>query len=197
MIKVGITGGIGSGKTTVCRIFEHFGVAVYYADERSKDLIQTDIKLIRNIKKTFGSDLYDSNNVLDKAALATIVFHDDEKLKKLNSIVHPSVLSDFNIWCSQHQHQAYIIKESALLFETNAQANLDILITVFAPLEIRIKRIQERDPITQEEIMSRIKSQMPDNEKMSRSDYVIFNDLKHSLVKQVSVLHKELCKSLI
>lgn len=197
MIQVGVTGGIGSGKTTVCGIFEHLGIPVYYADLRSKELIQEDVKLVEEIKRAFGRDLYDSENKLDKAALASIVFKDKKKLQQLNSIVHPAVVNDYNYWITQQKDQAYIIKESALLFESGTYKNLDLIICVYAPLEMRLERIKDRDKLKDEDVISRMESQLPDNEKMRLSDYVIFNDMKQPLISQVLSLHHELSNSLI
>ncbi|MBT3302370.1 MAG: dephospho-CoA kinase [Bacteroidetes bacterium] len=197
MIKVGVTGGIGSGKTTVCSIFEHLGVPVYYSDEKSKELIQSNSGLIKQIKAAFGNHLYDDQNNLNKAALASLVFSNEKALATLNSIVHPAVVDDFNAWCSQHQQHAYVIKESALLFESNTYKNLDFIIAVFAPLEMRLKRLMERDQTNEEELLKRVHNQLADVEKMKRSDFVIFNDMKHPLIRQILSLHKELSKSLI
>jgi dephospho-CoA kinase len=192
MIKLGVTGGIGSGKSTVCDLFAHLGVAVYPSDEKSKYLIQTDPVLISKIKSLFGSDLYSSEQILDRKKLASIVFNDEEKLQQLNAITHPAVVADFNLWCQQHAGDKYVIKESAILFESGTYKNMDFILGVFAPLELRIKRIQERDHVKRDEILQRMASQMPDNEKISYCDYVIFNDEKHSLIEQVRELHNEL-----
>ena len=197
MLKVGVTGGIGSGKTTVCNMFELLHVPVYYSDSRSKELIQSDSGLIQLIKSEFGDHLYSKENKLDRAALAAIVFNDAEKLGKLNSIVHPAVAKDFLNWCEQYTAEKYIIKESAILFEAIAHIDLDFIITVYADSETRLKRIQDRDHSKASDVLARMKNQLSDTDKMSRSDYVIFNDGKHSLIKQVLALHEELSNDLI
>ncbi|MFC2114486.1 dephospho-CoA kinase [Bacteroidota bacterium] len=197
MLKVGITGGIGSGKTTVCKMFELLNVPVYFSDIRSKELIQSDQDLIEAIKSEFGNQIYDRQNSLDRVALAAIVFKDEQKLKKLNSIVHPAVAMDFMKWCANFSNEKYVIKESALLFETEAGIDLDFIITVYADPETRLKRIQDRDKSDASDVLLRMKNQLPDTNKMSRSDYVIFNDGKQSLIKQVLALHNELSNDLI
>ena len=192
MIKVGITGGIGSGKTTVCRIFEFFNVPVYYADTRSKELTNTDQDLITAIKKEFGSNIYSSENKLDTKKMSEIVFKSENALKKLNNIVHPVVRKDFNSWCDFHMHEKFIILESAIIFETGLYKRLDLTITVYAPEEVRIKRIMERDGFSREKILSIMKNQLSDICKMESSDIVILDDESNSIIKQVKQLHKEI-----
>ena len=197
MIKAGITGGIGSGKTTVCKIFEVLGVPVYYADDRAKELITTDVTLIKKIKKLLGDDVYDSDNNINKKRIAAIVFNFPDVLQQYNAIVHPAVFEDAEKWMRRHQQYDYIIEEAALLFETGTYKKLDKIICVTAPIEIRIERIKKRDGLTEEEIRSRIKNQMQEEEKIAMSDFVIYNDGATPLIRQVLRIHEKLSEKAI
>ena len=192
MIKAGITGGIGSGKTTVCKIFEVLGVPVYYADDRAKELITTDVSLIKKIKKLLGDDVYDAENNINKKRIAAVVFNFPEVLEQYNAIVHPAVFDDAEKWMRRHQQFDYILEEAALLFETGTYQKLDTIICVTAPLEVRIERIKKRDGLSEEEILARIANQMPEEEKISLSDYVIYNDGSTPLIRQVLRIHEKL-----
>lgn len=192
MIKVGITGGIGSGKTTVCKIFEVLGVPVYYADDRAKELITTDPYLIKNIKKLLGDDVYDANNNINKKRIAAIVFNFPEVLEQYNAIVHPAVHEDAEKWMRRHQQFDYVIEEAALLIETGTYKKLDAIICVTAPVEVRIDRIKTRDKLTLSEIESRLENQMPEEEKIVLSDFVIHNDGSTPLIRQVLRIHEKL-----
>lgn len=189
MLKIGITGGIGSGKTVVCKVFELFGIPIYYADEQAKKLMQTDKQLIRQIQNSFGKSIY-SKNILNKKLLAKIVFNDESKLNELNALVHPAVKNDFENWVKKQKNCPYIIKEAALLFESGTYLQLDKIITVTAPTELRIKRIMKRDGSDRISVKKIMKNQMTDKEKISRSDFVIFNDEKKLLLPQILKLHK-------
>ena len=167
MIKVGLTGGIGSGKTTIARIFETLDIAVYYADDAAKKLMNTNAVLKRSILNHFGEDSY-KNNELDRKYLATIVFNDKEKLELLNSLTHPVTIKDAEEWINK-QTSPYIIKEAALLFESGAAEHLDYIIGVYAPQHIRIKRVMDRDGISAEEVMKRICRQMEEETKISHA----------------------------
>lgn len=192
MIKAGITGGIGSGKTTVCKIFEVLGVPVYYADDRAKELITTDVSLIKKIKKLLGDDAYDAENNINKKRIAAVVFNFPEVLEQYNAIVHPAVFEDAEKWMRRHQQFDYILEEAALLFETGTYQKLDTIICVTAPLEVRIERIKKRDGLSEEEILARIANQMPEEEKIALSDYVIYNDGSTPLIRQVLRIHEKL-----
>ena len=192
MIKAGITGGIGSGKTTVCKIFEVMGVPVYYADDRAKELITTDTTLIKKIKKLLGDDAYDAQNNINKKRIAAVVFNFPEVLEKYNAIVHPAVYDDVEKWMRRHQQFDYILEEAALLFETGSYKKLDTIICVTAPLEVRIDRIKKRDGLSEEEILARINNQMPEEEKITLSNYVIYNDGATPLIRQVLRIHEKL-----
>jgi dephospho-CoA kinase len=190
--KVGITGGIGSGKTTVCRIFETLGIPVYYADERAKWLMINNKTLKKEIISLFGAAAYSAVGELNRKHIADIAFQDPDKLKQLNQIVHPAVLSDGEKWHRKQVNVPYTLKEAALLFESGSYLQLDKIITVTAPLEIRIQRVIERDQSDREKVMSRIKFQMPEEEKIAQSQFIIINDGQHSLIRQVLDIHRKL-----
>lgn len=194
VIKVGITGGIGSGKTTVCKMFEELGVPVYYADDRAKYLMQHEHHLIDEIKKNFGNDVYE-NCKLNRKLLAEKVFNDKVKLDLLNSLVHPAVFRDTERWFEEQKERKvpYVIKEAALLVETGSYKTLDKLIVVTAPLDTRIKRVTARDQVELEEVQARVRNQLPESEKVKLADYVIENnkDLDH-LQLQVKKIHSAL-----
>jgi len=189
LLKIGITGSIGSGKTTVCRILETLHVPVYYADERGKYLQQNNKKVISQVRSAFGDRVYGPGNVLDRSALSGIVFNDPDKLAVLESIVHPAVFQDFNEWVSK-QNTPYIIKEAALLFEAGTNKNLDKMITVTAPLEVRIQRVLLRDHLSREQVQARMNRQWTDERKIKEADYVIYNDDRQLLLPQVLRLHE-------
>jgi dephospho-CoA kinase len=194
VLKVGITGGMGSGKTTACKLFEELGVPVYYADERGKYLMQHEHHLIDEIKKKFGNEVYE-NGKLNRKLLAEKVFNDKLKLEQLNSLVHPAVFHDMECWLNDKEQKnfAYALKEAALLVETGSYRGLDKLVVVTAPLNTRIKRIKDRDALEVEEIMARVRNQLPEEEKVKLADFVIKNDgdLEH-LKKQVIKVHRQL-----
>lgn len=190
--KIGITGGIGSGKTTVCRIFETLGIPVYYADERAKWLMINNPTVKNEIIQLFGKEAYSGNGELNRQHIADIAFQDPDKLKQLNQIVHPAVLSDGEKWHRKQVSVPYTLKEAALLFESGSYLQLDKIITVTAPLEIRIQRVIERDKTDREKVFSRIKFQMPEEEKIALSQYIIINDGQHSLIRQVLDIHNKL-----
>ena len=194
MIKVGITGGIGSGKTTVCEIFERLGVPVYYADKHAKYLMETDKKLREAIRQLFGDEAFDAENNLNRAFIAGIVFKDEEKLLALNALVHPAVKADYDSWNAilARKEYPYSLKEAALLVESGSYKDLDKLIVVSAPLEDRIKRVMARDNISEEQVKARIDAQLPESEKVKLADYVIDNNLIMELVPQVGKVHLDL-----
>ena len=191
MLKVGITGGIGSGKTTVCKMFETLGIPVYYADDRAKWLMTRAPEIRRAIIELFGAQAYE-NEQLNRAYIAGIVFKDPDKLKQLNAIVHPAVKKDGQAWQEQQKNIPYTLKEAALIFESGSFKDLDKVITVFAPEELRIQRILARDQTTEEAVKARMDQQMPEEEKIARADFVIYNDGVHSLIRQVYAIHEQL-----
>ena len=193
-LKVGITGGIGSGKTTVCKIFETLGIPVYYADDRAKALMTEDEKLIAAIKNIFGEEAYLPDESLDRKHIADIAFHNPLKLKELNAIVHPAVLEDGNRWHAQQKDAPYTIKEAALIFESDSYKNLDKIITVFAPQNVRLERVILRGGnLSKEDIEARMAKQLPEEEKMKRANFIIYNDGEQALIPQVMKIHQLLC----
>ena len=191
MLKIGLTGGIGSGKSTVAKLFELLNVPVYYADEAPKRLYHTDKNLIASIKKYFGEDIY-TNEQLNRSKLAAIVFNDADKLDLLNQLVHPPTIRDAEDWMAK-QTAAYVIKEAAILFESGSAAALDYVIGVKAPIALRIKRAMERDRLTREEVVNRASRQMDEEMKLRLCNYVINNDEQQLVMPQVLELH---CKFL-
>lgn len=189
-MQIGITGGIGSGKSLVCRIFHALGVPVYDADSRAKAVMTTDGILVSHIKKEFGVLSYREDGSVDREYLAKEVFNNTERLKLLNNLVHPRVAKDFEQWVSG-QKSNYILKEAALLFETKSYTTLDKVIVVFAPEELRIKRVLNRDPHrTKEQIREIIQNQLQEEEKLKLADFVIMNDETKLVIPQVLELHR-------
>lgn len=190
MLKIGITGGIGSGKTTVAKAFEVLGIPVYYADDAAKRLMNEDEALKQKIKTTFGEAAY-TNGVLNRKYVADIVFNAPEKLELLNKLIHPATIQDAENWM-QKQTTAYTLKEAALIFESGARQNLDYVIGVTAPAPLRILRTMHRDGVTREEVIARMDKQMDETIKMKLCDFVIKNDEQEMLLPQVLELHKKL-----
>ncbi len=189
MLRIGLTGGIGSGKSTVARIFEVLGVPVYNADDEAKRLMTEDAALRDLIISAFGHESY-TNGVLNRKYLSAQVFNNSEKLNQLNSLVHPITLSDADEWMKR-QKGSYVIKEAALIFESGSQKMLDYVIGVKAPLALRIERTMKRDNVTSHEVKARIDLQMDEEEKLRLCDYVIVNDEKQMLIPQVLALHEK------
>jgi dephospho-CoA kinase len=194
MLKIGITGGIGSGKSTVCRSFEKYNVPVYYADDRAKWLMNNKEELKEKLIITFGTSVYDTRGNLDRKYLAEIVFNDKEKLEILNSIVHPAVYEDSKEWQSEQEALgvSYTLKEAALLFEAGSYLALDKIIVVTAPEDVRIKRVMARDKVSREAVLARISKQMPQSKKEELADYVITNLEWESIDIQVSETHRKI-----
>lgn len=188
VLKIGLTGGIGSGKTTVAKIFELLQVPVYYADAASKRLLLSDPELITSIKKHFGEDIYTADG-LNRSRLAGIVFENTEKLALLNKLVHPLTIKDAETWMS-NQTAPYIIKEAALLFESGSGQGLDYIIGVQAPKPIRIERAMERDGATRDEVITRMNRQISEEVKMKLCDFVIQNGGQELIIPQVLQLHQ-------
>ncbi|MEO9872771.1 dephospho-CoA kinase [Ekhidna sp.] len=189
---LGITGGIGSGKSTVCKIFEILGAVTYYADDRAKWLMEHDDNLIQSIKNLFGQDAY-KNQRLDRTYIAKQVFKNDSLLKTLNALVHPVVGKDVEDWMNENKNAKLLLKEAALIFETESFRSLDKVILVTAPDDIRIERVLKRDTHrNRQDIKDIMDKQMTDEEKISLADYVIRNDEHHSLIKQVMELFDQL-----
>ena len=191
MLKIGITGGIGSGKSTVAKIFELLGIPVYYADAAAKDIMNRDPELKAQVQQHFGADVYDSNGQLDRKRLGNIVFNDQEKLQLLNSLVHPATIRDSEQWALK-QKSPYVLKEAALLFESESFHYLDKIIGVSAPQPLRILRTMQRDKVSRNEVFARMHKQMDETIKMRLCDYVIYNDEQQMVIPQVLKLHEEM-----
>ena len=190
-LQIGITGGIGSGKSLICKIFHQLGAPIYDADSHAKELMTTDGILVSDIKKEFGDLSYHTDGVLNRVFLAANVFNDQKKLDTLNKLVHPRVALDYQKWVHEHQAFRYVIKEAALLFESGSYASLDKIIVVDAPLDLRVKRVLMRDPHrTVEQIKGIVEKQMPEVEKLKRADYIIVNDESQPVIPQVLKLHE-------
>ena len=190
MLRIGLTGGIGSGKSTVARVFELLGIPVYYADAASKSLYNTDPELMASIKEHFGEDLYE-DGVINKSRLAALVFSAPQKLELLNALVHPPTIRAAEEWMLR-QKTAYVIKEAALIFESGSASGLDYVIGVQAPLALRVKRVMDRDNVSREDVYSRINRQLDETIKMKLCDFIIINDEQQMLIPQVLELHRKL-----
>jgi dephospho-CoA kinase len=192
MLRIGLTGGIGSGKSTVAGIFEVLGIPVYYADQETKRLMNEDKELKTAIIRHFGEESY-SDGLLNRRWLATAVFNDPIKLELLNSLTHPATIADANHWIQQ-QNAPYIVKEAALIFESGSAEYLDRIIGVYAPAPLRIKRAMDRDHISREEVQKRMNRQIDEDIKMKLCDFVLRNDEQHMLIPQVIALHENLLR---
>ena len=192
VLKIGLTGGIGSGKTTVAKIFELLNVPVYYADAVSKSLYTTDKDLMQSIKAHFGESIY-TGNQLNRSMMASIVFNDPAKLAILNSLVHPPTIRHAEEWMQQ-QTAPYLIKEAALLFESGSAAGLDYIIGVHTPKHVRIKRVMDRDGVSREEVLSRMERQVDESIKMKLCDFIIDNSGQQLVIPQVLQLHQYILK---
>lgn len=191
MIKAGITGGIGSGKTMVCRVFESLGVPVYNADLAARFLTDSQPEIQNRLKAIFGEDLY-KGNALDRPLFSSIVFRNKEMLETANRIIHPWVRDDFNRWAKLHESFDYIIEEAAILFESGSNAMVDKCITIIAPIGLRIKRLMNRPGMTLERIEDVMANQWPDEKKAAASDFIITNDEINPVLPQILVIHQHL-----
>jgi dephospho-CoA kinase len=191
MLRLGVTGGIGSGKSTVCQIFETLGVPVYNADARAKYLVAHDQHLQADLISAFGDQTF-INGEYNRAYIAGIVFADKFQLEKLNAIIHPHVLADWDSFCSQYSDLPYVVKEAAIMLETDSKNSIDKVALVYAPEELRLQRVIQRDQSDAAVVKARMAMQMPEEEKLQLADFVIYNDQKHSLLEQVLALHRHL-----
>jgi len=187
MLKIGLTGGIGSGKTSVANIFKVFGIPVFDADTEAKSIMEKDFRLVERIKSTFGENSY-NNGKLNRPYIAGLVFGSSFKLEQLNAIVHPATIAAANKWLD-NQISPYAIKEAALLFESGSAQSIDYIIGVDAPQHIRIKRVMERDNVTRQQVIDRMKKQIDNTMKMKLCDFVVINDEQQLLIPQVLKLH--------
>ncbi len=189
MLKIGLTGGIGSGKSTVSAIFRLLDIPVYVADIEAKRIMNTDETVREQLIAAFGEKVYNLKNVINRKFLSSIIFNDLDALEQINAIVHPVVRHDFSEWCTQ-QIAPYVIQESAILFETGLSQIFDKTITVTAQEELRIKRVILRDGVTEQQVIARIKNQLKESEKCSKSDFVIHNSNELLIPQILNVHHK-------
>lgn len=194
MLKIGITGGIGSGKSTVCRIFASLGIPVFNADESAKRVMVEDRQLIAELIEAFGTETYFADGSLNRAHLSGIVFKDDQKLATLNSIVHPATFRAYDTWATAHSNAPYVVKEAALMFETIAHTRNDRNYLVTAPEALRIQRVMQRDGSTEAQIRERMAHQLSEEEKIKRADGIIYNDEQQLLIPQIVALHQQFLK---
>ena len=195
MIKLGVTGGIGSGKSVVCEVLRLHDIPVYDADLEAKNLNDTSPVIREKLIEAFGAELY-KNDKLDRKKLAQLIFNDEKNLHRVNSIIHPELAKHFEKWTDGRMEHSIVAIDAAVLFEAGFQQFVDKTITVFSPVETRIERVVKRDNLTKEQILSRINSQMSDEEKIRLSDFVIINDNKHSILEQVSTILKTISNPL-
>ena len=184
MVKIGITGGIGSGKSVVSELMKIMCIPVYKADDASKNILKTNRFIQEELRKLLGEDIF-SNGELNKVKMASLIFNDPDLLSKTNAIIHPIVFNDFNLW-SDSQHSDIVACESALIFESGMNRFLDYTITVSAPMKTRIERVKRRDNTSEEQIMNRIKNQLPDEEKIKLSDFILVNDNRQAIIPQLN-----------
>lgn len=191
MLKIGLTGNIGSGKTTVAKVFELLGIPVFYADDEAKKLMVSDAILMDALKQTFGSESYFEDGSLNRKHIAGIVFNNEAELKKLNALVHPATFRAFDNWILNIKDAPYVIKEAALLFESDSYKMCDRSLLVSAPLENRIVRVIKRDHITRAEVESREARQFTEEKKKQLANDVIINDDRQLVIPQVLALHQQ------
>ena len=192
MLKIGLTGGIGSGKTTVAQVFEKLGTPVFYADIEAKKCIQEDAGLIKQLKAIFGNDIY-VDRKLQKDRLASIIFNDNSALQTVNRLVHPAVQRVFEEWCAA-QNTTYVLKEAAILFESGSDKELDQIICVSAPNDLRKQRVMQRDGITEFQVLDRMSKQWEQSRKIELAHFHILNNEKQLLIPQVLEVHSLLLK---
>jgi dephospho-CoA kinase len=191
MLKIGITGGIGSGKTTISKIFEVLGIPVFYADDHAKRVMTEDNILINAIRGAFGDEAYFNDGTLNRKYIAGIVFNDADRLATLNHIVHPATFRAFNAWVELIRGVPYVLKEAALLFESDAYKLCDKTVMVYAPLNTRVQRVVNRDHLSEAEVNSRNARQMPDEQKMQLADFTLNNNDSQLVIPQVLKLHQQ------
>lgn len=195
MLKIGITGGIGSGKTTVCKVFETLGIPVFYADTVAKSIMVVDPLLLSGVKQAFGPLSYFEDGTLNNKHIAGIVFSNPKELAKLNELVHPAVFRAFDHWLEHVEPSApYILKEAALLFESESYKMCDQSILVIAPHQLKLERVIARDAVTADQVIARMDKQFSDEQKMELADFILYNNESQSVIAQVMDLHKQFLK---
>jgi dephospho-CoA kinase len=191
MLKVGITGNIGSGKTTVSKIFHVLGIPVFYADDEAKKVMTADAQLIAGIRQSFGAVSYFDDGTLNRKHIAGIVFNNADELAKLNALVHPAVFRAFDNWVAEVKDVPYVLKEAALLFESKSYLMCDTTLMVTAPLNVRMERVMKRDGITYEEALSRNARQFAEDEKVKMAEHLVINNDTQLVIPQVLALHEQ------
>lgn len=194
MLKIGITGNIGSGKTTVCKVFEVLGIPIFYADAEARKAMVGDTTLIAEIKDVFGEEAYFKDGSLNRKHIAGIVFNNVDELQKLNALVHPAVFRAFDAWVLNVENAPYVIKEAALLFESESYTFCDYSVLVSAPLDTRIMRVMERDKVSREDVLAREARQLNEEKKKELANYIIINDDNQPVIPQVLKLHSTFLK---
>lgn len=193
MLKIGLTGGIGAGKSVISRIFSILGAPVYNADAEAKKLMSSDAALLLKLREAFGPEAIGENGP-DRKALARIIFNDPDAMKLVNSLVHPAVARDFELWLEDHGNAPYVIKEAAIIFETGSQRHLDMVILITAPEEMRVKRVMKRDGATVSSVRKRMENQWPDEKKIPLAGLVLNNDSTSPLLPAILELHSAFSK---
>lgn len=190
MFRLGVTGGIGSGKSTICKIFNVLGIPHFSADDAARNIMDNDLKLRSSISDLVGKDIF-QDGILDRKKLAHLIFNNSDLLSRINQFVHPLVFSAFSEW-SRCQSSSYVIMEAAILFESGGENHVDRVTSVIAPFEERIMRVVERNAISREDVLARIKNQIPESELIRRSDWVIDNSENMMVIPQVLKVHNEI-----
>ena len=191
MLKIGLTGNIGSGKTWTCQIFEALGVPVFYADPEARKIFNSD-NTVKDISLLFGSAVLNPDNSINRKALASIVFNDPQELKKLNQLIHPKLRAEFKKWATKHQTHKYVIQEAAILFENGFDKMMDKNICIAAPKELRLERVMKRDHANREEVLARMANQWSDQKKEAAANFVVYNDGLRMILPQVLKIHEQL-----
>jgi dephospho-CoA kinase len=189
-MKLGITGGIGSGKTSVCRVFNVLGISVFSADPEARQIMENDTDIIQRINSIAGKNLY-INGSLDRMELATLIFNDKTLLEKVNSLIHPVVFNHFRKW-EMEQNAPYVIMEAAILFESGASKLVDRIATVVAPMEERLNRVIHRNNLSREQILERMRNQMDDDSRIKLSDYIIHNSECDMIIPAILKIHEDI-----
>ncbi len=194
LLRVGLTGGIGSGKSTVATLLEMLGAAIYIADERAKSLMTSDLRLVAGIRELFGAGAYGGDGTLDRSYLAERIFGDRELRERLNALVHPAVARDFERWVGEIENAPYVVEEAAVLVESGGVQHVDVVVVVAAAQAIRLRRVVRRDGLTPQAAHARAASQLGDAERLAAAHYLLVADDRELLIPQVVALHAELCR---
>jgi len=191
MLKIGLTGGVGSGKSHIAKAFSILGVPVYNADEKAKQILNRDKNLQKKVEQFLGENIFDEKSVLQKRKLSNIIFNDKQKLKFINNLLHPHVWQDYEKWLALQNDTSYVLKESAILIETELYKKFDAIVLVTSPKELRIKRLLQSGRFNKKNILNIMKNQLPDKTKILYSDYIIVNNEKCLIIPQVLSLHEK------